>query len=127
MSYTFQKIALLFSVPFGWIVTNIVISSITLSEHSSRLTVDIMIAFVFVSLIIAIIWGVRSWKRISRHQRQTYDWYIKNNPDLFKNGRVTCKKCSGGIIHTRNLFKRTFTREHFCTQCGTTLYYSPES
>ena len=28
--------------------------------------------------------------------------------------------------YTKNLMQGSFTREHHCGQCGTTLYYSPE-
>ena len=127
MSYSFQKIALFFQVPILWIASNFMLWGFTNSPNASKAYGVFVICFLFGSLLIAVILGARSWKRISRFQKETYDWYVKNHPELIKNGRVSCKKCSGGIIHTRNLFKRTFTREHFCTQCGTTLYYSPES
>jgi len=29
-------------------------------------------------------------------------------------------------MNVRNLMKRTYTRVHSCSQCGETLYFSPE-
>lgn len=69
---------------------------------------------------------VTTWRRISKFQTQTYEWYRAQNPSHAHGGGVSCKKCGGTRIHARGLMQHTYTREHFCTQCGTTLYYSPE-
>jgi hypothetical protein len=69
---------------------------------------------------------------ISRHRRmkelrsKNYHWYITTYPASVQGNSLRCFKCSGNRIHVRGLMGRTFHREHFCTKCGTTLYYSPE-
>ena len=60
-------------------------------------------------------------------KERNFDWYRATYSSHFHNGRVTCHKCGGDRIHSRSLLRHTFTREHFCTQCGETLYYSPEA
>jgi hypothetical protein len=71
----------------------------------------------------AMISGVR---RIFRFQRD-FKWYRKTHPSKFVGGRVTCYSCGGDRINARSLMRGMYHREHFCTQCGTTLYYSPET
>ncbi len=51
--------------------------------------------------------------------------YIRNNPDLARNGKVACH-CGNTRILLRNLERNgsNVVREHVCDQCGTRLYYS---
>jgi hypothetical protein len=65
-------------------------------------------------------------KRQAHFRKMNYKKYITENPQCLGNGRVSCCHCGGKQVHVRNLMNRTFFREHFCTQCGKTLYYSPE-
>jgi hypothetical protein len=65
-------------------------------------------------------------KQIATFEKMTYQWYISENSKFFNNGRVSCCNCGETRIHVRNLMNQTFHREHFCAQCGKTLYYSPE-
>lgn len=64
--------------------------------------------------------------RMTKYQAQNYDWYRSNHPDSIYRDSVACCSCGARRIHVRALFNHTYTREHFCTQCGKTLYYSPE-
>ena len=61
-----------------------------------------------------------------RRRSKNYEWYKTEHSGCLKNGKVSCYTCGGTRIHARGLMNHTYTREHFCTQCGTTLYYSPE-
>lgn len=73
-------------------------------------------------------------KLLSRHSKNYYRnlfrghlWedYIRDNPDLVRNGRVACR-CGNTSIQLRNLDRSgtDVVREHVCNQCGTRLYLS---
>lgn len=65
-------------------------------------------------------------KQLSTFEKMTYDWYKSAHPEHVQGNRVSCFSCGNARINVRALMNRTFHREHFCTQCGKTLYYSPE-
>lgn len=67
-----------------------------------------------------------SWRRITHYQTQTYNWYREQNPSHVHGNGISCKGCGGRHIHARGLMQHSYTRVHYCTQCGTNLYYSPE-
>lgn len=72
-------------------------------------------------------WAIWSHSnKIDMYRTMSYQWYRFNYPEAFKNNRVHCYSCGHNRIHVRALLQQTYFREHFCTQCGTTLYYSPE-
>jgi len=64
--------------------------------------------------------------QLSTFEQMTYDWYKKEHPEHVKGNRISCFACGNPRIHVRALMNKTYHREHFCTQCGKTLYYSPE-
>ena len=65
-------------------------------------------------------------RRLRRLADQDYGWYRSEHPELVTADGVKCLNCGGTRIHVRHLMQRTFLRKHFCSQCGTTLYYSHE-
>ncbi len=65
-------------------------------------------------------------KQLSTFERMTYAWYKSEYPEHVQGHKVSCFSCGNTRINVRALMNRTFHREHFCTQCGKTLYYSPE-
>lgn len=65
-------------------------------------------------------------KENKQRLENNFDKYKVDHPDCISGGKVKCYTCGSQRVHARGLMNRTFTREHFCTQCGTTLYYSPE-
>ncbi|MEO8018360.1 MAG: hypothetical protein ABI769_11130 [Pseudomonadota bacterium] len=65
-------------------------------------------------------------KQLAKFQKMTYEWYKSEHPAHVQGNRVSCFSCGNPRINVRALMNRTFHREHFCTQCGKTLYYSPE-
>jgi len=68
-----------------------------------------------------------SYQRLRRFEAQSFAWYKTTYADrCAPNGRVSCKDCGSHQIRVRGLMQHTYTREHFCGRCGTTLYYSPE-
>jgi hypothetical protein len=79
-------------------------------------------AFVLVPIIIWLSW----WRQLSRFQKMTYFWYKEAYPACVQENRMSCFVCGGTNIQVRKLMNRTFHREHFCAQCGKTLYFSPE-
>jgi hypothetical protein len=71
--------------------------------------------------------GASGYRRFSRFATLTYEWYAHQYPDSITNNGVRCFACKSAHIRVRGLMNHSYTREHFCAQCGATLYYSPES
>ena len=69
----------------------------------------------------------KAYTKRSQMKERNFDWYRSTYSSNFRNGRVTCHKCECDRINARALLRHTYMREHFCTQCGETLYYSPEA
>ena len=87
---------------------------------------------VFVLLaVVFMVWVWRAQDKAYTKRRQmkerNFDWYRSTYSSHFRNGRVTCHKCGCDRVNARALLRHTYMREHFCTQCGETLYYSPEA
>lgn len=61
-----------------------------------------------------------------KKRSQNYAWYAQQHPDCVIGDSVKCRSCGSRKIHTRNLMNHSYTRVHFCSKCGTNLYYSPE-
>lgn len=83
-----------------------------------------------IAIVAAIVISIRDSFRAEReHKRMLsmdYEWYRQTHPACTRSNAVSCHSCGGNRVHVRNLMNRTYLREHFCTQCGLTLYYSPE-
>ena len=60
-----------------------------------------------------------------KYRTRTYAWYRATYPDKIGHNRLHCFKCDSDRIHVHG-GNQTMHREHLCTQCGTTLFYSPE-
>lgn len=69
---------------------------------------------------------VTQLRQLSRFQKMTYLWYKQTYPAQVSGHQVSCFECGNQRIQVRALMRQTYHREHFCTQCGKTLYYSPE-
>lgn len=88
-----------------------------------------MAGLIIVIVVVALIVGSGMW-RAAQHkgrERLNFDWYKTAHPDCFQNNHVTCCHCGSDRINARGLMRGINQREHFCSQCGTTLYYSPEA
>jgi hypothetical protein len=71
----------------------------------------------------------RQMSRLSALERKagmTFKWFNDTYPQSVSGDRISCISCGGTRIHVRGLMQRSYLREHFCTRCGTALYYSPE-
>lgn len=77
-------------------------------------------------VIAAVLIVVPQFLRWLRMKRQDFGWYKRTHPGLVAEGEVKCRSCGAARTNVRGLGNRTYMREHFCAQCGTTLYYSPE-
>lgn len=69
---------------------------------------------------------VTGYRRLTRFQTKTYDWYKTAHPENVHGKNVSCFSCRSQRITVRSLMQHTYHRAHICTACGTTLYYSPE-
>lgn len=121
MKYTFQKIFIgVFCSVFVLIGAPSLINAIQGGGNLFGLVWGGM--FVFIPIGIAIYW----FKQLSRFQKMTYQWYKNVHAGNVQGNKVSCFECGNDRINVRALMNKTFHREHFCTQCGKTLYYSPE-
>lgn len=87
-------------------------------------TVGVVLLFIAVVLIVGNI--VEGRRRQQRLAERDYNWYRLEHPELVTENGVKCSNCGSSHIHAHHLMQRTFLRKHFCSQCGTTLYYSHE-
>ena len=60
------------------------------------------------------------------YRARNYSWYKVTHPDCTNGNKILCKTCKNIIIHTKSLGFETFTRIHYCAQCGENLFYSQE-
>lgn len=79
----------------------------------------------FVFLIgLSVVWGQVRLK--NKFAAKTFEKYKRDNPKCFSGRKVSCNNCGGSRIIVRGLLNHTYHREHFCSQCGKVLYYTPE-
>ena len=83
-----------------------------------------IIAVVVVFIVVAD--AVQRSSYLDKLKKQDYTWYRNQYPEAMRNGRIVCRQCQSRAIRVRGLMNRTYMREHFCGECGATLYYSPE-
>ena len=121
MRYTLQKIVAVFTggifmaLGGGLAAYNFII-------QYDLLMIALGSAFFLVGLL-ATIFKVR---QLSRFQKMNYSWYKQTYPEQVAGHQVSCFVCGNNRIQVRALLQQTYHREHFCPQCGKTLYYSPE-
>ena len=71
--------------------------------------------------------GFYQFSRIRKLQRKDFRWYQDKHQDaVSERGKVSCYSCGNRSVRVRNLLQHTYTREHFCGECGTTLFFSKE-
>lgn len=80
----------------------------------------------FIGLIVAVILFWNVWQR-KQFRKYGYAWYAGSFPQHISERGVRCRHCGSWKVTVRNLMNQTFHRAHVCTQCGRTLYYSPEN
>lgn len=121
MKYTLAKLAVVVVCSFFMIVGACVfIQGVRLGGDSFAM---LMGAVFFLAGAGALIYRLR---QIARFQKMTYQWYCQTHPELVRNNKVSCYSCGNAHIQVRALYNQTYHRAHLCSQCGTTLYYSPE-
>lgn len=88
------------------------------------------LAFVILCLFVAVVVCVNYFYKLNLNAQRlenNFDKYKADHPDCVFGGRVKCYECGSQRVNARGLMNQTYTREHFCVQCGKTLYYSPEN
>lgn len=77
---------------------------------------------------IFVISGWRAFRRMGRYIRHNFEWYRAEHPTAInRRGEVTCSSCHSPRVQMRLLMQGTYTREHSCGNCGTSLFYSGEA
>jgi hypothetical protein len=74
-----------------------------------------------------ILWFLSAEKEDRLCRSRNFEWFRSAHSECIRGSRVSCPHCRGTRVHVRSLMQQTFMREHFCTTCGKTLYYSPEA
>lgn len=112
-----------------WIGVGSIVSLMPLSLQGFPIAVLLGMTLAGVSL--SFFMGIKTvrqfWAMAHKLQHQTYDWYRQQHPSHVHPRGVRCHNCGNDRIHVRALMGKLYHREHFCTQCGKTLYYSPEA
>jgi hypothetical protein len=86
--------------------------------------------FIGVGAIICIpviLWFLSTEAEDRLRRSRNFDWFRSVHSECIRGSQISCPHCRGTRIHVRSLMQQTFMREHFCTTCGKTLYYSPEA
>jgi cbb3-type cytochrome oxidase subunit 3 len=89
----------------------------------AAITENLWFTAIFTLIIVSVVWS--AWERLGKEEKN-YDWYRKQHPGAFRNGRILCHRCGNDRIAIRALLRQNYLREHVCSNCGTTLFYSPE-
>ncbi len=96
----------------------------------TRFTEDVLPSIMGAALVVGIVtfWVLSVARSIHTRRKRDmdFDWYRQAHPSNVAANRVSCFGCGSTRIHARGLMQQTFLREHFCTTCGKTLYYSAE-
>lgn len=89
------------------------------------LSLGIMLLIIPLSLI------QNQLKQLSKFEVRTYEWYKAKYPKNVQEDIITCFTCENNLVESRPLLDNIFQYEHYCTECGKTLFYSgisaPES
>jgi|GEM_PF-1618146 hypothetical protein len=80
------------------------------------------IFLIMLALVGSVFWW--NYRRFKRMRAQSFDWYAQTYPQHIQDGQARCRECKNSRIHTRKVDNYSL-REHFCPNCGVTLYYSP--
>lgn len=121
MKYTLQKIGLVVFCSFFVLVG---LAMLLPDKDGFEWGQSAFMGMAFVAM--AAFTMVRGVMRINKFQKKTYLWYKASYPLNVDGNRVTCFSCGSPRINARGLMNHSYHREHYCTQCGATLYYSPE-
>ncbi|MCA8297738.1 hypothetical protein LGN19_28500 [Burkholderia sp. AU30198] len=82
--------------------------------------------FLLLLIVLSALIVYSNQRRIKHMRARNYQWYRATYPDAMRGNRVVCRSCGNDRVHVRNIMQHTFMREHFCGQCGESLYYSQE-
>ncbi len=80
-------------------------------------------------IIIPSVICIFSIKQLNQIEKKDFFWYKSSYPNCVNGTRVSCFQCGNSIVYTRtsslaqNAALAQF-REHYCSACGKTLYYS---
>lgn len=136
MNFTMRKIGLIafcsIFIIVGSALIGTAISSVRVFNFSSS-SLDIFnlipVAVGLFFIIIASTICIFSIMRLNQIEKQDFFWYKSSYPNYVNGTRVSCFQCGNNIVYTRTSSPAQNTalaqiREHYCSACGKTLYYS---
>ena len=129
MKYKIQKVAVIaFGSIFIIIGAGALISALPTALHGRTNDWPIVVAGIGFTCIgfFAARQNVLRLSALERKASMTFEWFRNTYPQAVTRDRVSCTSCGASRIHVRGLMQQSYLREHFCTRCGTVLYYSPE-
>lgn len=136
MNFTMRKIGLIafcfIFIIVGSVLIGTAISSVKVLNFSGS-SLDIFnlipVAVGLFFIIIASTICIFSIMRLNQIEKQDFFWYKSSYPNYVNGTRVSCFQCGNNIVYTRTSSPAQNTalaqiREHYCSACGKTLYYS---
>lgn len=136
MNFTMRKIGLIafcfIFIIVGSVLIGTAISSVRVLNFSGS-SLDIFnlipVAVGLFFIIIASTICIFSIMRLNQIEKQDFFWYKSSYPNYVNGTRVSCFQCGNNIVYTRTSSPAQNTalaqiREHYCSACGKTLYYS---
>ena len=136
MNFTMRKIGLIafcfIFIIVGSVLIGTAISSVKVLNFSGS-SLDIFnlipVAVGLFFIIIASTICIFSIMRLNQIEKQDFFWYKSSYPNYVNETRVSCFQCGNNIVYTRTSSPAQNTalaqiREHYCSACGKTLYYS---
>ena len=136
MNFTMRKIGLIafcfIFIIVGSVLIGTAISYVKVLNFSGS-SLDIFnlipVAVGLFFIIIASTICIFSIMRLNQIEKQDFFWYKSSYPNYVNGTRVSCFQCGNNIVYTRTSSPAQNTalaqiREHYCSACGKTLYYS---
>lgn len=136
MNFTMRKIGLIvfcsIFIAIGCVIIGTAISFKSFFNFSSNALdifnlIPVVVGLFFI--IIASTICIFNIKHINQIEKKDFFWYKSSYPNYVNGTRVSCFQCGNSIVYTRTSSSTQNTalaqiREHYCSACGKTLYYS---
>jgi hypothetical protein len=84
----------------------------------------LVFSFLFIFAIFRVVKGYGSLLQL---RAKNVDWYRSAHPTAIKDNQLICVGCGSSRRHAQPLTQMPMVREHFCADCGKSLFYSEET
>lgn len=83
----------------------------------------------FMALVVALLfcWPfITTYRTKTRMCKMSLSWYLEKVLNETGNRSLICLKCGAEKINVERVFGGLYMRRHYCSRCGSTLYFSAE-